>query len=108
MKNYTLKSQWNASDPDLIDKKLIAEFKNPVLSHTEKRIIGKTIRQNATVDVSDEELVELDALHEKLKPELPEGSVYEVIALNATRHPGGVLSGILNCRVNGQHVQVRF
>ena len=108
MKTYTLTSLWTAFDPDLIDETLIADSQKPGLSRNQKRIIGETVRQNATVPVSDEELVELDALHQKLKPELPEGSVYEIIALDATRRPEGTLFGILNCRVDGEHVQVRF
>lgn len=42
-----------------------------------------------------------------IKPELREGDSYEFISLDLI-DDDGYFSGILNCRINGEHIQVRF
>lgn len=47
------------------------------------------------------------AKYEEIKPTLEEGQTYQLIAVDASISEGKI-SGILNCRVNGEHKQVRF
>ena len=105
---YTLTDELTASDPTKADPSLREQMMNESLTHEQRAELAKTLRQSMAVEVSDEERAEIDALHESLKPEVPEGGVYQLIALNAHRKPSGKLTGILNCRVDGEHIQVRF
>lgn len=45
-------------------------------------------------------------LYNKVKPVLKKTDAYELIACNV--YKSNKLSGLLNCRVNGEHLQVRF
>jgi hypothetical protein len=46
-------------------------------------------------------------IYESIKPTLKEGQTYQLIAVNAFISEGKI-SGILNCRVSGEHKQIRF
>ena len=46
-------------------------------------------------------------IYESIKPTLEEGQTYQLIAVNAFISEGKI-SGILNCRVSGEHKQIRF
>jgi hypothetical protein len=43
----------------------------------------------------------------QVKPTLEEGQTYQLIAMDASISEGNI-SGILNCRVNVEHKQIRF
>jgi hypothetical protein len=45
--------------------------------------------------------------YEEIKPTLEEGQTYQLIAMNALISEGKI-NGILNCRVSGEHKQIRF
>lgn len=47
------------------------------------------------------------AKYEEIKPTLEEGQTYQLIAMDSSISEGNI-SGILNCRVNGEHKQIRF
>ena len=68
--------------------------------HTE---IG--IRRNGIAAASDIEVAQ--AKYEEIKPVLKPNAVYQLIAMDCTID-GEVLTGILNCRVDGEHLQFRF
>jgi hypothetical protein len=53
----------------------------------------------------DTELVQ--KLYEGIKPKLEEGQTYELISMNVSFGEKRI-SGILNCRVNTEHKQIRF
>jgi hypothetical protein len=53
-------------------------------------------------EVSNKIAKELEALYDLHRPDVSE-EAYELIAMNVEDG-----SGILNCRVNGEHVQIRF
>lgn len=53
----------------------------------------------------DAELVE--KLYEGIKPTLEEGQTYHLISMNVYFDENKI-SGILNCRINGEHKQIRF
>ena len=61
-----------------------------------------------TVEVSEEKSTELSNFYTSIKPELEEEDTYQLIAIDITEKSLGVLKGILNCRINGTHRQIRF
>jgi hypothetical protein len=90
---------WTGTDrskADLTDYKRLRE-----LPPEERRAAFDAIREQTTVAVDNE--AELEALYDLHRPEVPEGVTYQLIAMDVVNG-----SGILNCRVNGEHVQVRF
>jgi hypothetical protein len=60
----------------------------------------KSLRE---VEAQEEDVVLAQAKYEEVKPTLKETDVYQLISFNITGN-----NGILNCRVNGEHKQVRF
>jgi hypothetical protein len=51
---------------------------------------------------------ELTAFYEDKKPEVKQGQAYQLISIDLAERTKGVYEGILNCRVNGEHKQIRF
>lgn len=68
-----------------------------------KELMAK-IKSYSKKEVSSQKAAELTKLYNSVKPQLKEGDVYQLIAIDVTENN----SGILNCRVNDEHVQVRF
>jgi len=46
--------------------------------------------------------------YNEIKPSLKETDVYQLIAADFVYDDVNITSGILNCRINGEHKQVRF
>lgn len=105
---YTLTDNWIASDPTQVDPALREQKREENLTLEDRAALAQSIRDAATVTPDPADIAELDALHDSIKPDVPEGGTYQVIALDAHSNAAGEWAGILNCRVNGQHVQVRF
>ena len=55
----------------------------------------------------EEDIILVQAKYEEVKPTLKETDVYQLISADVNINET-VLSGILNCRVNGEHKQIRF
>lgn len=108
MITYTLTDKWNASDPTQVDPALREQARDENLTFEERAALAQSIHDAATVTPDPADIAELDALHNSIKPDVPEGGTYQVIALDARRNAAGEWAGILNCRVDGKHVQVRF
>ena len=108
MRKYTLTDNWTASDPTQVDPALRKQATNPDLTWEERAALVQSIRDAAAVTPDPADIAELDALYDSIRPDVPEDGTYQVIALDAHRHKHGEWRGILNCRVNGEHVQVRF
>ena len=108
MITYTLTVGWTAADPTQVDPALREQTENPDLTWEERAALVQSIRDAAAVTPDHADIAELDALHDSIRPDVPEDGTYQVIALDAHRNGDGEWSGILNCRVNGEHVQVRF
>lgn len=59
------------------------------------------------IAVSEEKASELSAICQNSKPLLQDGDSYQFIGANVSQDSEQSW-GILNCRVNGEHIQVRF
>lgn len=108
MITYTLTDNWAASDPTQVDPALREQARDENLTREEQVALMQSIRDAAAVTPDAADTAELDALHDSIRPDVPDDGTYQVIALDAHRNSAGEWAGILNCRVNGEHVQVRF
>lgn len=61
------------------------------------------IKEQRESIASEEDVTACNAKYVEIKPTLKESDVYELISFDITDD-----SGILNCRVNGEHRQIRF
>jgi hypothetical protein len=73
-----------------------------------KATLRQTIKASREAVVSPEKTTVLNAFYLTKKPVLAEGDTYELISADVTEKIEGAFSGIFNCRVNGEHKQVRF
>jgi len=92
---------WTGTDrskADLTDYKRLRD-----LPPEERRAAFDAIREQTTVAVDKKAEKELEALYDLHRPDTADGDDYQLIAMDVVNG-----SGILNCRVNGEHVQVRF
>jgi hypothetical protein len=65
------------------------------------------LNANRYTVLSAEESTVAQAKYDELKPEVKETDQYQLIAVNMMLD-GDATSGIINCRVNGDHKQIRF
>ena len=103
--NSTTEGTWF----ELFQIKLTDDQKNLLRSTDEseqeakQQLINK-IKSDQKKSVSSEKSSELTNLYNSVKPELNEGDVYELISIDVSETD----NGILNCRINGEHKQIRF
>jgi hypothetical protein len=65
--------------------------------------IDRSDEEPTTVAVDKKDEAELEALYDLHRPDTADGDDYQLISMDVVNG-----SGILNCRVNGEHIQVRF
>lgn len=68
----------------------------------------KSIQEGIKGEVSAEVAAELNAFYLNVKPELSPEDVYILLDVDLTEEVAGGFRGILNCRVNNEHKQIRF
>jgi hypothetical protein len=61
------------------------------------------IKASREVEAQEEDVVLAQAKYEEVKPILKETDVYQLISFSIFNN-----TGVLNCRVNGEHKQIRF
>lgn len=61
-----------------------------------------------TAEVTPEKSTELSNFYTSIKPELKEEDTFQLIAMDIHEKGEGQFTGILNCRVNSKHEQIRF
>jgi hypothetical protein len=71
-----------------------------------KLVLQNTLKIEREVLVTPESASVYDEIYNKVKPTLKDGEVYKLISINISY--GEKTHGILNCRVNGEHKQIRF
>lgn len=69
-----------------------------------KESLIETIKSQRTSEVDATKCSELISLYDSKKPELKESDIYELISADVLEN----FTGIINCRVNGEHKQIRF
>jgi hypothetical protein len=91
---------WTGTNPSKADPTDRERLRD--LPPEERKAAFNAIRERATVAVDNE--AELEALYDLHRPDTTDGDDYQLIAMDVIEDR----TGILNCRVNGEHVQIRF
>jgi len=110
MKNYqsTQEGVWvEILNPDLTQEhklmqELIEEGKHEAIKNLQDAI---RVQRESPVDAAI--ATELNALYATHKPTVEDGVTYQLIAMDVFEKES-VFGGILNCRIKGEHIQVRF
>lgn len=66
------------------------------------------IKSQKEGEVEEGKVEELISFYNSVKPELKEEDTYQLISIDLSEKEDGKKVGILNCRVNGEHKQIRF
>ena len=111
MKNY--QSTTEGSWIELLKVELTDEQKALLTSTDEAdRDAQKQLREQIKAEkegkVEEAKATELTTFYQGIKPELKEEDTYQLISADLSEKQEGVFTGILNCRVNREHKQVRF
>jgi hypothetical protein len=109
MKTY--KSNIEGAWVEILKVELTAEQKSVLMSNNEndkeaKNNLLLSIQNQREVAVSENKLQELVNFYNTIKPALKETDVYQLISADLSE--ANTFEGILNCRVNGEHIQIRF
>jgi hypothetical protein len=107
MKNYnsTTEGTW----VEMVPVQLTQEEKDLLRStkkedrESQKELRDK-IKSEREKKASVKKSKELIAFYNSVKPELKEGDVYQLISIDVSENS----KGVLNCRINGEHKQIRF
>jgi regulatory protein YycI of two-component signal transduction system YycFG len=110
MKNYqsTTEGTWI----ELLPVQLTEEQKTLMMSTKEedkeaKKALQETIKSQREGSVPTKKKNELKAFYNSVKSELKEDDTYQLISIDLSEKEDK-FAGILNCRVNGEHKQIRF
>lgn len=72
-----------------------------------KKALMDRVKSEREVALDIDSTTAAQAIYEAKKPTLKEGDEYQLIAVDMQLE-GTIGKGIINCRVNGEHIQVRF
>lgn len=111
MKNYqsTTEETWI----ELLKVELTEEQKALLMS-TDKadkdaqQELREQIKADKEGSVPTKKKTELKTFYNSVKPVLKKEDTYQLISIDLSQKEEGLSFGILNCRVNGEHKQVRF
>lgn len=111
MKNF--QSNVEGSWTEIVNVPLTEEQRTLLASRDEadleeKTALRATIKSQREVAVDDEKATVLNAFYDTVKPALKVNETYSLIGINVSEPVENAFSGILNCRVNEEHKQVRF
>ena len=111
MKNY--QSTTEGSWIELLKVELTDEQKALLTSTDEadkdaQKELKEQIKTQREGSVPAKKKNKLKEFYNSVKPELKEKDSYQLISADLSEKQEGVFTGILNCRVNGEHKQVRF
>ena len=107
MKNIqsTIEGIWTELNQVVLskDQKVILEGKD----QNAIKELQDTLKSQREVPAQDSDISICQAKYLSIKPILTNTDVYQLIAINVNLDAENC-SGILNCRVNGEHKQIRF
>lgn len=73
-----------------------------------KTALVEKVKTDSKKSVSATIASKAKAKYNEIKPSLKDADTYEFITADFVYDDANIASGILNCRINGQHKQVRF
>jgi len=74
---------------------------------TERENLKEWVKSQKLIEVSEEINEAAQSIYLQHKPTIKEGDSYQLISVSM-RYMNGKGSGLINCRVNDKHIQVRF
>lgn len=83
-------------------------FSNDEENATAKEALLEKIKTESKKSVTSSIVTKAKAKYNEIKPTLSSKDVYELISVDFVLDDKEFISGILNCRVNGEHKQIRF
>jgi hypothetical protein len=97
---------------ELVPVQLTEEQQTLMMSRKEEDLEAKTklaveLKSKREKALTKAESKIAQGIYTSLKPELKETDVYQLISVDMTL-TGETGRGIINCRVNGEHKQIRF
>ena len=97
---------------EIVKVELTSEEKTLMLStnkedETAKKSLMDRIKSEREIELDVETSTIAQSIYESKKPTLKETDTYQLIAVDMQLE-GEVGKGIINCRVNGEHRQIRF
>ena len=72
-----------------------------------RKELSEVIKQKRKTTLIESESQKYIEIYNSHKPTLTEKDNYVLLAINVIE-AGDIISGILNCRINGEHKQIRF
>ena len=106
MKNY--QSITEGTWVEILKVELTEEQKTILLSSNDKKDLLSLIKSKREGKVSIEKKNSLSAFYDSVKPELKEEDIYKLISIDVSDKEDGIFKGVLNCRINEEHIQIRF
>lgn len=90
------------------EQKQLLESRNPADNEARSALI-QSLQDSTMKEITDESVIlSLNAEYVKLKPTVSESDAYQLISVDMSLNEDNkVISSILNCRINGEHKQVR-
>lgn len=110
MKNLqsTIEGNWIETKPVILtEEQRTLMMSQEELDREAKQALMIEIKTQREAIASETDIEIASAKYNSIKPELKEGDAYELIAMDLVIDELK-LFGILNCRVNGEHKQIRF
>ena len=71
-----------------------------------KIALAQSIKDQREAQLPEDKVAELVSFYNTIKPVLKEADVYQLISADISE--SDAFKGILNYRVNGEHIQIRF
>jgi hypothetical protein len=109
MKNYKseVEGTWVEQTNYFATQEELAAIENAKTEKSKKTLIAK-LQEKYTLPVEEAKLEVLNAIYAQFKPVLKdEKDVYQLMTINIFEE-NGKHKGILTCKVNGEHKQIRF
>ena len=108
MKNFksNIEGQWLEMVPLELSNEQKGILMKRQFESEEFKQVQEYISNNSTKPASEEDALILNNAYNKYKPTLKDTDTYELISVNITLTDTGG-RGIINCRVNGEHKQIR-
>lgn len=73
-----------------------------------RKNLQDSIKEQREKNATKADIDKVQPIYDKNKPKIKESDKYYLIGCNATITDNGSIRGIINCRVNGEHKQIRF
>ena len=83
-------------------------IKNQDSNNEDKKELLERIKLNKKTPAIQEDSDLAQSIYLENKPELKEGDKYRLLSASITLRNSKLVGGLINCRINGNHKQIRF